>query len=414
MTYKLRLLLTAAVLYTPSVFGGSSIAFIPDSQDFKSCQSFSGEEPIDSCADWRRISDDEAKEARKIEAAEKSSSFQKVLAQHMGSEAYRALFPKVKSIFWMETNKFLNGTGTFAMTADGQKLPVLRESFDGLFDLILNALGVKSSIRSGVNLATTISGHKGHIEAELKHLLGFDSLETLVERLAQEVVLKSMGFVVESYFSNEGSLTLSEIANVQQSVSSEDGRAELLSDKAKNADLKFATGYVWYELRNIINKVVATSIDAHLAELKVSTVRVGKEKLDAVTMGLTGGLLAANGIAGVIPAAGMWALNHKYGATVIEAGYDLFNQSVINGLIEAREMAFFSISKEEIEKFHAGEITVNTTDDGDTVVVHSVKESSFGGKFLSGAASITAAKAVDSVKIGVSSMAKKFTAWFGY
>lgn len=428
MTYKLRLLLTAAALYTTSVFGDSSVAFRDEGAygifhssylsevTMYSCQSFVGDESTDLCAGWSGITDKEVSDARKIEAARKSAGFQSVLAEHIGTAAYQALHPKMKAILWMELNKLLNGTGMVALMPDGQKLPVLRGSFDGLFDLILNTLGVNSSIRSGVNLATTISGHKGHIETELKRLLGFNSLESFVERLAQETVLKSMGLAFESYSSTDRSLTLSEIANVQQSVSLEDGRADALSERAADADLNFATGYVWYELRNIINHVVATSIDAHLAELKVSTVRAVKEKLDTAAAGLSFSLMMTNGLAGVIPAAGILALNHTYGAAAVAAGYDVFNQVVTNGLLEVRNIAVLPISKAEIEQFHAAAVTVDTAVDAttDTVVVNSVKESSFGSSFIFGAASTTASKAVGAVKNGVSSVANKLSSWFGY
>lgn len=417
MNYPVKLLLTTSVLVMPSVFADSSISFRDDEQLY-SCQSFVSEDLV-SCQSFaesrpslRAISDEKNDKATNLGALEKNAGFQKMLAQHMGSAAYKALYPKMRAILWMEMNKLLNGTGMVALTPEGHKLPVLRGSFDGLFDLILNTLGVNSSIRSGIGLMTTISGHKDYIETELKRLLGFDSLEAFIERLAQETALKSMGLAVELYSSTDRSLTLSEIENVQQSVSVKDGRAEVLSDKAARADLSFATGYVWYELRNIINQVVATSIDAHLAELKASMIRTGKEKLDAVTLGMAGGLISVNGLPGIVPAVAMLALNHTYGSTAIEFGYDIFNQVVTDGLLEARNIAALPINKAEIEEFHAGAITVNTTDEEDTVIVHSIKEESFGGKFLFGAAKNTTSSAVKVGSSIVVSTAKRLTSWF--
>ena len=447
MKHQVKLLITTAVLFTPTIFGNSSVAF-REEQEFHSCQSsfasfetessvavregqkfyspesFIGED-TESYAGWGLITDEDAADARKMEAAaeaaKKSDSFQRALAQHTGSAAYKALYPKMKTVLWMELNKLLNGTGTFAMTADGQKIPVLRGSFDGVSDLVLNTVGVSSTIRSGISLATTISGHKGHIEKELKRLLGFDSLEKFVERLAQEIVLKSMGFAVESYFSTERSLTLSEIGNVQQSVSSEDGRAELLSDKAKNANLKFATGYAWYELKNIINKVVSTSIDRHLADMKVSGIRSVQETLSFVTLG--GSLLgvAGMGLTGVISAAGIWAVNHLYGADVAKWGYEAFEHGVMDGLLGASDIAALPISKEEIQEFHARAVTVYTVVDhvADAVIVNEVKESSHGSRIILGAAKNTTTgalnagvSAVSSTANAVFSTAKRLTSWF--
>jgi hypothetical protein len=438
MKHRFKLLLTSAALITPSVFGDSSAILREESSarfasglsspqaktevSFHSCASLSSlddegvqgvEDPVDSSELYHSCIEFPKKESTTAEA------FQTALSQYAGTAAYKAMYPTMKKILWVELNKLLNGTGMVALTADGQKLPVVRGTFDGLLDLILNSLGVNSSIRSGVNLATTISGHKTHIESALKRLLGINSLEALVERLAQETVLRSMGLAIDPYQSTAKVLTLAEIGNVQQSVSLADDRAEALADRAANADLNFATGYVWYELRNMINKVASAAIDNHLVEARTNAIRVGKEKLDMATMVAAGGLIGS-GATGLLTAAGLFALNHQYGDVVATAAYDAFNHVAVDGLVGVRNIAVLPISAKEIKKYHSVAVTVKTIDiEDDMVEVLSVDEKSFGGAFISGTVSnaVTAvtSQAVDALRTSVkavSALTRGFSSWW--
>ena len=432
MSNSLRLLLTTAALITPQVFGDSAGIFAEDSDSrFRSCVSFvdteetgktflsgSSSDGTDKNASWINLGRADLVAIPEITpTATDDKAFQTALAQCAGTAAYKALYPQMKSILWMELNKLLNGTGMVALTADGQKLSVVRGTFDGLLDLILNSLGVNSSIRSGVNLATTISGQKAHIEKELKRLLRVDSLDSLIEKLAQHAVLKSMGLAVDAYNSYSKSLTLDEIANVQQSVSLEDNRADTLSDAAAKADLSFVTGFVFYELKILINKATSDAINAHLDEARLSAIRAGTEKLNAATMVVAGGLIGS-GLTGVLQASALLAINHKYGNVVATAAYDAFNHVAVNGLVNVRNTAVLPISEDEIRQFHSVATEVNTTDVGNFVNVDSVNKTSFGGAFISGAASnavvAVTSYAVDALKVGVktfSSIAKKFSFW---
>jgi len=430
MKPTLKLLLTTSFLITPSVFGNSSAVFGEDysSAHFESCSSLFSFDKADesisnfhSCASLSSLDEEEAvldKENKSaallsdavVEKVPANEAFRKALAQHAGTFAYKAMLPKMKSILWVELNKLLNGAGMYALAADGQRLPVVRGTFDGLLDLILNSLNVNSSIRSGINLATTISGHKPLIEKELKRLLGIDSLEALVERLAQEIVLRSMGVAIDAYESTAKPLTLAEIRNEQEVTSLKDGRVDTLANRTANADLNFATGYVWYEFKNMINIAASVAINNHIEQARASTISSVAKNLGVFTVGVSG-CLAVSGAPGVLAAAGLLTLNHNYGDLITTAAYDVFNHVVIDGFAGARNIALLPISTKEIEQFHPVAVTIETEDIEDDMVKISVNKKSFGQIFVKGVASNVVSSAASKALKVVSSLTKGFSFW---
>jgi hypothetical protein len=86
--------------------------------------------------------------------ASKNEAFKKLLADHIGSAAYKALQPVIKKFLWAELRKVLCGTGMVALTEDGQEWPVVSDSLRGIMDLILMKLGAGNILRAGVDVAT--------------------------------------------------------------------------------------------------------------------------------------------------------------------------------------------------------------------------------------------------------------------
>lgn len=344
----------------------------------------------------------------------------KVLSDHAGSAIYNALQPKIKRVLWLEFRKLFSGTGMVALTPEGQELPVVSGSLRGLMDLILAKLGAGNALRGGVDIATRVTGFKDQIEAELKKRLGFSTLEAFLERMSQELTLKAFGYLSDGSFLKPSSkLTLSQIANIQQSVSLQDGRGEYLSGHAGKGEVGFFVGYVWYEMKNILNTVVAKAINNHLDSAQKTAVQEVKKYADSFVFG-SAGALAIQGPAGLMAALGSVALYQKCGKDLIEFAYQAADHQIIDGMIGLQDVAAFRLSKEEIQTYHPVSVEIKTTE-GDFVVVESVKEESYRVNILTGAvkngfgtAFSTAAKVVGKgANIAVSTV-RKIGSWFGY
>lgn len=445
-----KTLLLLGVFYTPTAFADSVTAFNPDDHSdsirtFYSCESFQpdlAEEQVDanevevldngvqddlfnSCHSFSGISQaaPQSEDKKPVVLEDKSTdiNLQKLLGDKAYSAMYQALQPQIKKAIWIELRKVLCGTGMVALTADGQELPVVTGSLRGLMDLILMQLGAGNAFRWGVDATSKVTGFKDKIEAHIKTLLRFDNLDAFVEHKSKELTLAALGYAIDGW-NNKSSNTFSKsrIANIQQSVALQDGRSAYMSQQAQKGEFDFTLGFIWYEMRNILNTVVEKAIENHLNNLQTAAVQEVKRYTDSFVYGVAGAM-AFHGIPGAFTALGAVALYKKYGNDVISFAYQAADQQIINGIVGARDIAAFPISKEDIETYHPVSITVNTREVADYVVVDGVKEESHRVGILTGAASNTLSTAMSAtakaVSKGVSvagSAVKKIGSWFGF
>lgn len=339
-------------------------------------------------------------------------------ADLIGSAAYNAVKDDLKKTLWIELRKFFYGTGDFALTPDGQELPVVSGKMRGFLDFILAQLGTSNGVRAGVDWTLKVSGYRDQCEDLLKEFLGFSSLELWVESQAQKLALVSLQSVPGML---QKGTTLSEIANIQTYVSLQDGREEYLAGQIEKCEWDFLKGYFLYEAKNILNSVVSNSLKKHFETGKLAAKREMENKINSLICGSVP-CVACQGPIGMGAAAAGMIFYSKYSkqinGAIADCVIDLFGSSIGEA---AANFAAFNITKEEIDKFHPVVCEVKAKVEEDFVLVESVKETDKRSNIVSEVSYKTASKVANktyqAVKGGtkaVGSAIKGLGRWLGF
>lgn len=301
------------------------------------------------------------------------SEFQKLLARHIGTLAFKSTYPKILELLKQKILELFYGTG-HVVYYQGTKIPVVQNvSFDSILEVVLKGIfPSNSSIGNAIDAASRITGFKPKIEAFLKSKLGIETLESFLERQAQILTLHLIGNEGNSSpSSTPTALTLQQISDLEEISAYQVDRGLYLSEMTEAPTLEYLQGLMLYHFKHIINRIAAEVINNHIENQKEALVTTISSALKtAAVAGAATSVVLNPAFVIIAPALTIATLAHTHGAFAARVGVDAVDYYVIQGMFGLRNIITLPITPSEIQRFNTSIVRLSTeTSDDDWVLI---------------------------------------------